>query len=121
VRSPPDGRAEGVQRIRYETGRCFNPPTNTVADLDGSPASSMSPTRAKSSSKKHPELETSEVGAQAEVDAVTERDLLVVRPRHVEPERILEHVLVPVGRQVGEIHRVAGRDRRASCRAPRWR
>ena len=58
-----------------------------------------------------PHLQAGEVGAQAEVDSVGERELLVVRASHVESTRGSEDGFVPVRRQVGEVDGVAGWDR----------
>jgi hypothetical protein len=60
--------------------------------------------------EKDTQLQAGEVGAQAEVNAVSEGHVLVIRPSDVEPEWVVECGLVPIGRQVGEIHGVTGRD-----------
>src|ERR1700730_7969663 len=61
-----------------------------------------------------PDLEACEERTEAEVRATSaERRVWVVPPRHVEPLRILEHVLVEVGRKKPHRHAVARLDRDA--------
>ena len=62
----------------------------------------------------HRDLEARQAGAEAEVGAEAERHVLVGRAGDVEAERIVEHVLVAVGRRVEEHQLVALVDRLAA-------
>ncbi len=58
------------------------------------------------------DLHAGEVGAEAEVPAEPEGEVAGgVLPADVEAERVGEHLVVAVGRRVGEVEQVAGLER----------
>ena len=70
----------------------------------------------------HGDLEAGQAGAEAEVRAEAERHVLVGRALHVEAERVVEHVLVAVGRRVEQHQLVALADLLAAAARRRgWR
>ena len=71
----------------------------------------------------HPDLQSGQVGPQAEVGAVRRRSRWGFgRPPDVEPERLVEHRLVPVGRRPPQRDLVPGRDGlAAAARCRGWR
>ena len=58
--------------------------------------------------EQQPQLEAGQVGPDAEVGALPERQVRVGVAADVEAERVVEHRLVAVGRRVGQHDPVAG-------------
>ena len=88
----------------------------------GSPVSSIDGKVAEQLLEEHPALEPGEVHAEAEVLGDAERQVRVGRAVDVEALRVVEHVLVAVGRRVVHRHLVARPDRRRrAARCRRWR